>query len=141
MASSGGVGYQGSSANPPSGHANTVTSNGSGTTYPTNGGGTTSTYKSGTGYVGDHPGSTKKVDHTATENRRPILLDLNGNGVQIADLSKSTQIIDSGNDGLKHRTAWAASGDGVLFFDADNDSKISQTREYVFTEWDPCGFR
>ncbi len=69
--------------------------------------------------------------------RRPILLDLNGNGVQITDLTKSTQFIDSGNDGLKHRTAWAAAGDGVLFYDADNDNTISQTREYVFTEWDP----
>ena len=68
---------------------------------------------------------------------QPVLLDLNGNGVQIADLSKSTQFIDAGGDGLKHRSAWAAAGDGVLFVDADGDGKISDRREYVFTDWAP----
>ncbi|MCT8327939.1 DUF4214 domain-containing protein [Acidimangrovimonas sediminis] len=68
---------------------------------------------------------------------QPILLDLDGNGVKIDEISRSTTFIDAGGDGLKHRTAWAGAGDGVLFFDADGDGTISQKREYVFTEWDP----
>ena len=68
---------------------------------------------------------------------QPILLDLDGNGVKIDDLSRSTKFVDAGGDGLKHRTAWAGAGDGVLFFDADGDGALSQKREYVFTEWDP----
>ncbi len=71
------------------------------------------------------------------EGRRPILLDLDGDGIEITELSKSTQFIDAGGVGLKHRTAWAGAGDGVLFIDADSDGTISQKREYVFTEWDP----
>jgi hypothetical protein len=45
--------------------------------------------------------------------------------------------VDAGGEGLEHRTAWAGVGDGVLFYDADGDGKISQKREFVFTEWDP----
>ena len=68
---------------------------------------------------------------------KPVVLDLNGNGVEIATLDRSTTFLDSNGDGLQHRTAWAGSGDGVLFYDAGNDGKISEKREYVFTEWDP----
>ena len=67
----------------------------------------------------------------------PILLDLDGNGVTINELSRSGVFKDAGGDGLQHRTAWAGAGDGVLFFDADGDGTLSQKREYVFTEWDP----
>lgn len=76
-------------------------------------------------------------DHAAYEDRRPILLDLDGNGVSIAELGRSTVFLDSDGDGLKNRTAWAGVGGGVLFYDAGNDGKITQDREFVFTEWDP----
>ena len=66
----------------------------------------------------------------------PILLDLDGNGIQLADLTCST-VFMAGDEGLEHRTAWAGAGDGVLFYDTDGDDKISDIREYVFTEWDP----
>ncbi|WP_368039866.1 beta strand repeat-containing protein, partial [Ruegeria atlantica] len=67
---------------------------------------------------------------------RPIILDLDGSGVEITQLSQSTVFVDSSGDGLKNQTAWAAAGNGVLFYDADGDGVISETREYVFTEWD-----
>ncbi|GFE63137.1 hypothetical protein [Litoreibacter roseus] len=68
---------------------------------------------------------------------KPILLDLDGDGVEITELSKSTVFMDAGGDGLLHRTAWAAAGDAVLVFDDDGDGAISEKKEYVFTEWDP----
>ncbi|MCG7522233.1 DUF4214 domain-containing protein [Ruegeria sp. Ofav3-42] len=68
---------------------------------------------------------------------RPIILDLDGSGVEITQLSQSTVFVDSSGDGLKNQTAWAAAGNGVLFYDADGDGGISEKREYVFTEWDP----
>jgi hypothetical protein len=67
----------------------------------------------------------------------PILVDLDGDGIEITELSRSNVFMDSAGDGLLHRTAWAGAGDGVLFFDANGDNKIGETREYVFTEWDP----
>ncbi|WP_299969309.1 calcium-binding protein [uncultured Roseobacter sp.] len=62
---------------------------------------------------------------------------MDGNGIEITELSKSTIFMDAGGDGLLHRTAWAGAGDGVLFIDDDGDGAISEKREFVFTEWDP----
>jgi Ca2+-binding RTX toxin-like protein len=78
--------------------------------------------------------TTTESDPTATEGRRPVLLDLDGNGVTVTEFSKSSAYLDGG-DGKEHRTAWAGSGDGVLFYDAGNDNKITEQREFVFTEW------
>ena len=72
-----------------------------------------------------------------TTGPRPILLDLDGNGIEITDLTKSTQFVDATGDGLQNRTAWAGAGDGVLFYDPDNLNAIVEKRQYVFTEWDP----
>lgn len=68
---------------------------------------------------------------------RPILLDLDGTGIEITELPRSTIFMDAGGDGLLHRTAWAGAGDGVLFFDPDGRDDITEKRQYVFTEWDP----
>ncbi|MEM0977461.1 MAG: EF-hand domain-containing protein [Pseudomonadota bacterium] len=67
---------------------------------------------------------------------QPILLDLNGNGVEITKLSEST-VFMAGKDGLDHNIAWAAAGDGILFYDPDNTGDITELRQFVFTEWDP----
>jgi hypothetical protein len=67
----------------------------------------------------------------------PIILDLDGTGVEITELRHSTTFMDSGGDGLQHRTAWAAAGNGVLFFDPDGRNAITEDRQYIFTKWDP----
>jgi len=69
-------------------------------------------------------------------SRRPVLLDLSGNGLSIETLSTSSKFLDLDGDGYQHRTAWAAAGTGVLIIDANGDGKISQSNEFAFTEWD-----
>ena len=82
--------------------------------------------------------SARRGNDPAGPNRsKPIILDLDGDGIEITELSRSNVFMDSGGDGLLHRTAWAGAGDGVLFFDANGDNKIGEKREYIFTEWDP----
>ncbi|MBB4236168.1 hypothetical protein GGD57_002746, partial [Rhizobium esperanzae] len=66
----------------------------------------------------------------------PVLLDLSGNGLSIDELSNSSKFVDIDGDGYLHRTAWAGAGTGVLVIDANGDGKISQSNEFVFTEWD-----
>ena len=68
---------------------------------------------------------------------KPILLDLDDDGIDVTDFEASTVFWESIDDGLSRRTAWADQGDAVLFFDADDNNGISSTREFVFTEWDP----
>jgi Ca2+-binding RTX toxin-like protein len=86
----------------------------------------------------DHAGSDPDNDSDPGGlGDHPVILDLDGNGIQITELSRSTMFVDAGGDGLLHRTAWAAAGNGVLFYDPDNLGEIAEKRQYVFTEWDP----
>jgi len=68
---------------------------------------------------------------------KPVLVDLDGDGLEIAAADENFVLFDTDDTGLIHRTAWAGKGDRVLFFDADGDGTISAAREYIFTEWDP----
>ena len=105
---------------------------------------------SGFGDVGGGPSASEQATQTEADwqqqlsdwwnnlfNDGPVVLDLDGNGVKITPLSSSNVFFDTAGDGYQHRTAWAAAGDAVLAFDANNDGKIDQTNEIVFTEWDP----
>ena len=61
--------------------------------------------------------------------------------MKITDLTRSTVFMDASGSGLKHRTAWAGNGDGVLFYDTEaagqaGYNEISDDREYIFSEWD-----
>ncbi len=68
---------------------------------------------------------------------KPILFDLDDDGLEVSEFDTSTVFWESIDDGLSRRTAWADQGDAVLFFDADDNDAITSTREFVFTEWDP----
>jgi len=82
------------------------------------------------------PKPNPRNSQDSDKSSKPVLLDLDGNGLKIAEFDKSTIFMDGG-DGLKHRTAWAGIGDGVLFYDAGDDNQITEKREFVFTEWNP----
>lgn len=82
-------------------------------------------------------GNSSSARDRADRSRRPVLLDLDGNGIRVNEFRNSTTYADIGNDGFKRRSAWAGAGDGVLFVDADGDGKLSGRREVVFTDWDP----
>ncbi len=86
---------------------------------------------------GSNPHKDSPSKDLPTKKSNPVLLDLDGSGLSVTELDASTVYVDSTNDGLFNRTAWAGAGDGVLFYDADNNGAITSTREFVFTEWDP----
>ena len=71
------------------------------------------------------------------DTAKPIILDLTGDGIKITELSQSQMFVDANNDGLKNQIAWAGAGDGVLFYDPENTGEITETRQFIFTEWDP----
>jgi len=64
----------------------------------------------------------------------PLILDLNGDGAKSTRLgygagSLSTTYFDMDNDGFAERTAWVASGDGLLVMDKNGNGKIDNQTE------------
>ncbi|MAM09614.1 MAG: hypothetical protein CML23_03960 [Rhizobiaceae bacterium] len=76
-------------------------------------------------------------DSSSSSSGKPVLLDLDGDGISISELGRSDVFVDADDDGFENRTAWAGAGDGVLFYDPDDLNAIVETRQFVFTEWDP----
>jgi len=74
----------------------------------------------------------------------PVVLDLNGNGVEISLSTKAA--FDYDGDGFREPTAWVAPGDGFLVIDLNadgtrgaGDGKIDQAKELVLSMWGPAG--
>ncbi len=71
----------------------------------------------------------------------PIILDLDGDGVEIVPKFASRAHIDFDEDGYFEQTAWVAPDDGLLVIDlaedgtAGADGKITSLKEFVFTKW------
>lgn len=98
-------------------------------------------YSSSTSYVaylGDEPmpGNTEchatsaysTMSVTNTRVITPLVLDLDGDGVELIAMSNGVDF-DINADGLIDRTAWAASDDGLLVFDRNNDGLINDGSE------------
>ena len=66
----------------------------------------------------------------------PLILDLDGDALEITPLTSSNVFFDVAGDGKVAPTAWAGAGDGVLVRDAGNDGIIKLQNEIDFTEWD-----
>ena len=69
--------------------------------------------------------------------KSPVLVDLDGDGISITEFDHSHIFLDTTDDGLQNRTAWAGEGDAVLFYDPEQLDTITETRQFIFTEWDP----
>lgn len=66
---------------------------------------------------------------------KPIIIDLDGDGVELTPLDYSTAFFDINGDGYRNRVAWAGADDGILAIDLGNDGKIDQVNEIAFSEW------
>ncbi|MEQ9333790.1 calcium-binding protein, partial [Thalassobaculum sp.] len=63
----------------------------------------------------------------------PLVLDLDGDGIELSGKTTSTTRFDINGDGLLDQVAWAYNGDGVLAHDRDGNGKISGRHE-LFSE-------
>ena len=66
---------------------------------------------------------------------KPIVLDLDGDGVELVDLDDSTAFYDIDGDGYRERMGWAAADDGFLAYDKDGDGIISAHDELSFVSY------
>jgi Ca2+-binding RTX toxin-like protein len=59
----------------------------------------------------------------------PLVIDLDGDGVELISLDASQAFFDLGTDGYRERTGWVDADDGLLVWDRDQDGKIENGSE------------
>jgi hypothetical protein len=80
---------------------------------------------------------------TVHQDGLPVILDLDGNGIDVVPLGSSSVFFDMDGASGREHTAWAGNADGFLAIDLGVDGQsgpdgvIDQTKEIVFTQWSP----
>ncbi|MBH8574955.1 hypothetical protein I8752_18425, partial [Nostocaceae cyanobacterium CENA369] len=59
----------------------------------------------------------------------PLVLDLDGDGIELVSLEQSTAQFDLNADGFREQTGWVKGDDGILALDANSDGKINDITE------------
>ena len=80
---------------------------------------------------GDNDTSSGSITVTMTPDTPPIVLDLDGDGVELVGMEAGVAY-DYDGDGAASLTAWAGADDGILARDANGDGKVSNASEFVF---------
>lgn len=62
----------------------------------------------------------------------PVVLDLDGNGVNLVSLAQSQVSVDMNNDGIRDRTGWVGASDGILALDRNDNGVIDGGSEISF---------
>ncbi len=68
--------------------------------------------------------------------KKPISIDLDGDGFAFTDVNDSNIFFDINGDGFKHRMAWPVAGDGLLAFDANGNGIVDNGSEISFISHD-----
>ena len=64
-----------------------------------------------------------KVDPRQGMKISPLVLDLDGDGVETTNVNDQWVVFDLDGDGVKNRTGWAGADDGFLVFDRNGDGR------------------
>lgn len=64
----------------------------------------------------------------------PLVLDLDGNGVQLAHFDQANVFFDIDHEGVEEQSSWVSPTDGLLAIDLNNNGKIDDVSE-LFSEY------
>lgn len=65
----------------------------------------------------------------------PVVLDLDGDGVELMRQEQSNAYFDVKGTGFKYHVGWVGADDGLLAIDLNGDGKIDQAKELSFALW------
>jgi Ca2+-binding RTX toxin-like protein len=71
--------------------------------------------------------------------KKPIAIDLNGDGFHFTDVDDSNVFFNVNSDGWRRRIAWNNPADGFIAFDKNGDGKITDFDEISFVPYKPDG--
>jgi hypothetical protein len=67
---------------------------------------------------------------TQTQSSDPLVLDLDGNGIQLTDISHGNGVLfDLTGDGIREQVSWVAPNDGLLVYDRNQNGRIDDGKE------------
>lgn len=66
---------------------------------------------------------------------RPVVLDLDDDGIELVARNASTAFFDTNGDGFREHTAWVSPDDGLLVFDQNGNETVDQYHEVVLSEF------
>ena len=78
---------------------------------------------------GDQAPIIKAISPLINYLRDPLVLDLDGDGVEVTNLSGSTVAFDFGGDGFAERTGWVSPDDGFLVIDKNQNDSVDSASE------------
>jgi Ca2+-binding RTX toxin-like protein len=85
----------------------------------------------GGGSLGDLIDDLQKLFDRAKGTASPLILDLDGDGVETTDRSLSGVLFDSDKNGFAEQTGWVGKDDGLLVRDLNGDGQISNGGELL----------
>lgn len=71
--------------------------------------------------------------------KKPIAIDLDGNGFRFTDVDDSNIFVEVNGDGFRHRTAWLNADDGFLAYDLNGNGQVDGGHELSLLRFNPDG--
>lgn len=71
----------------------------------------------------------------ASGGKKPIALDLDGDGFEFIDVDDSNVFLTVNGEGWRRRTAWVGPDDGVLVFDENRNGSVDTIDELTFARY------